>query len=477
MPLRILVVLLIGLSFVISVPAAESISLNLRKAKPNIILIIADDMAWDDCGAYGHPSLPTPNIDRIASEGIRFGRAFLTTSSCSPSRASIITSRYPHSTGAEQLHWPLPQGQVTWVDWLRRSGYYTVAAGKWHLGPHAKQSFNRVYEARGRTNPSGCAEWLRALRAVPKGKPYFLWLASFDPHRAYKEGIIPTPTPPGDVVLPPYIPDTLEVRKDYARYYDEVRRLDSYVGSIMSELDERKEADNTFILFMSDNGRPFPRDKTTVYDSGIRTPFVMRWPGKIAPGGTSSSLVSSIDIGPTLLEVAGVRGKPSGVQGTSFMPILKDPGAEIREYIFAERNWHDFDAYGRAVRDGRFKYIRNYYFDKPLTPPADAVGSPTFQEIRRLREAKMIPKSKMVYFQTPRPYEELYDLEADPHEMNNLAKRSVHLSTMRRLRAVLDEWRASTEDKMPKTRTADEFDRNTGESLPTRVWPRVPPAR
>ncbi|MFT6619362.1 MAG: arylsulfatase A-like enzyme [Limisphaerales bacterium] len=479
--------------------AAESISLDLRRQRPNIILIIADDMAWDDCGAYGHPTLPTPNIDRIANEGMKFNQAFVTASSCSPSRASIITSRYPHATGAEQLHWPLPKNQITWVNWLRQSGYWTAAAGKWHLGDATKKHFNRVYEADTRgfqlptgvsaevaarmqqmsagRNASGCEDWLPALRSCPEGRPYFLWLAALDPHRDYQENIIPRPTPESDVVLPPYIPDTPAIRRDFARYYDEIRRLDSYVGLVLAELDERGEAHNTFILFISDNGRPFPRDKTTVYDSGVKTPWLVRWPGQIAPGSTTESLVSTIDIGPTLLEVAEFRSKPKTFQGSSFMPVLKDPTATVRDYVYAERHWHDFESYGRAVRDGRYKYIRNYYFDLPLTPPADALRSTTFREIQRLRDAKMIPKSKLVHFAKPRPFEELYDLESDPHEMTNLAGRLKHLSVMRRMRVAMDEWRKDTGDVLPKRRTADEFDRETGEPFANRVRPRIPPPR
>jgi N-sulfoglucosamine sulfohydrolase len=479
--------------------AAKSISLDLRQPKTNFILIIADDMAWDDCGAYGHPSLPTPNIDRLAAEGMRFNQAFVTASSCSPSRASMITGRYPHATGAEQLHWPLPRNSTTFVNWLRRSGYWTAAAGKWHLGESTKRHFNLVMEADTRgfqlptggsaaeaaalrqmtatKNASGCDDWLKVLRARPDNQPFFLWLAALDPHRDYEANTIPRPTDPKDVVLPPYIPDVPAVRADYARYYDEIRRLDSFMGLILDELDEEGLGENTCIIFVSDNGRPFPRDKCTVYDSGIKSPWLVRWPGVVAPGSQTDSLVSTVDLGPTLLAAAGVRGQPKSFQGVSFLPVLKDSGKSVRDHVFAERHWHDFESYGRAVRDGRYKYIRNYYFDLPLTPPADALRSPTFRAMQSLRDQKMLAGDKLLCFTTPRPYEELYDTHADPHELRNLINDSRHLTQLRTLRTAMDEWRAETRDILPAKRTEDEFNRESGLPLPNRIRPRIPPQR
>ena len=175
--------------------------------RTNIVLIIADDMAWDDSGVYGHPNIRTPNIDLLASEGMRFDQAFLTISSCSPSRASIITGRYPHQTDAEQLHWPLPKEQVTFVEQLKSSGYWTAQAGKWHLGEAIKDRFDTLYQAgtggfilsKDQTNPnqviqeSGCEYWVQAIQDRPKDRPFFMWLAALDPHRPYNTGIIPNP--------------------------------------------------------------------------------------------------------------------------------------------------------------------------------------------------------------------------------------------------------------------------------------------
>jgi arylsulfatase A-like enzyme len=346
--------------------------------RPNVVLIVADHMAWDDCGAYGNRNVRTPNIDRLAREGMRFDRAFVTASSCSPSRSSLITGRYPHNTDAEELHWPLPPEQVTFVEKLRASGYWAAAAGKWHLGSAAKDRFDVVHEAdpsgfqlpvgkesRARMTAqgsgaaqSGCDQWVPLLRDRPRDRPFFLWLASQDPHRDYQTATIPQPHRPEEVIVPPYLPDVPEVRKDLALYYDETSRLDHYVGEVLAELDRQGVAGETLVLFLSDNGRPFPRCKTTLYDSGIRTPFLIRWPGHVRPGGRCGSLVSTIDIAPTVLRSAGIEPGPT-FQGKDLSPLFNDPTTKVREFVFAERNWHDYAAHGRAVRSERFKYIRN----------------------------------------------------------------------------------------------------------------------
>lgn len=423
---------------------------------PNFILFIADDMGCDDCGAYGHPHISTPNLDRLAKEGMRFDRAFLTCSSCSPSRSSIITGRYPHNTGARQLHQPLPAEQVTFVELLKAAGYYTAQAGKWHLGAAAKAKFDVVNEGSGR--------WVGALKDRPRDKPFFLWLAFLDPHRPYQKKTIASPHSPADAVVPPYLPDVAEAQADLAMYYDEISRMDGDVGEVLAELQAQDEVQNTLVLFISDNGRPFPRCKTTMYDSGIKTPWIVRWPAGAKAGTTCQGLVSSIDIGPTILQLAGLKTGPT-FQGVSFAPLLADSTAGIREQVYAEHNWHDFDDHGRSVRTARYKYIRNYYTDIPGTPPADAVRSPTFVAMRSLRDAGKLPPSQMGCFRVPRPGEELYDLENDPHELTNLAAESAHAETLAKMRRLLAAWERETDDRVPVSRRPDEFDRETGEQL------------
>lgn len=447
--------------------------------QPNIVLIIADDMNWNDCGAYGHPGIRTPHIDQLASEGLTFYHAYLTTNSCSPSRASIITGRYPHNTGAEQLHWPLPADAVTFVEGLRSAGYYAAAAGKWHLGEAVKDRFDKIYEAStagfvlptgdgaepGKMiakSPSGCEDWVTALNERPRDKPFFLWLAALDPHREYEEGALKPPHRSEDIVVPSHLPDTPEVREDLRMYYDEIGRLDAYVGKVMSTLAAQGVADNTLVLFMSDNGRPFPRDKTTLYDGGIRTPWIVRWPAKVAGGNRTRSLVSSVDIAPTFVELAGIT-KERSFEGTSFLPILLDPAEEVRPYAFAEDHWHDYEDHGRAVVNQRWKLIRNSYPDLPNTPPADAGRSPTWQTMLAMEKAGELTDAQLACFATPRAKWELYDLEKDPNELNNLADDPSFSTQLRDLQIALSAWAKRTNDFIPSKRTPDEFDRITGQ--------------
>lgn len=483
---RALVLFGIALDFASLAEADDSPS------RPNVVLIIADDLGADDCIPFGNGRVRTPNLSRLAREGMRFDRAFLTCSSCSPSRSSIITGRYPHATGARQLHWPLPKDQITFVEKLKAAGYWTAQAGKWHLGNEVKDRFDVVHEAstaafrlptgaqtkpnpnlKNERDPSGCAGWLPTLRERPCDKPFFLWLAAFDPHRDYEPNAITPPHRPDDVVVPPYLPDTPSVRADLALYYDEIARLDGYVGRVLEELAEQKIADNTLVLFLSDNGRPFPRCKTTVYDSGIKTPLIVRWPSRIKPGSVCKSLVSSVDIAPTLLDVAGLKSEPT-FQGVSFAKLFSDPRTTVRSFVHAEHNWHDVDAHERAVRDDRFKFIWNAYPDLTGSPPADAVRSPTFRELRRLRDADQLTPPQRHCFVQPRPAGELYDTVADPHELNNLAANPNFAAELTRLREELRRWQRDTGDQVPAERTPDEFDRETGQPLPKRAAQRLP---
>ena len=486
--------LLAGLSLGISAdsdPVEEKETAD--KDRPNIILIIADDMAWDDCSVYGHPTIRTPHLEKLAEGGMRFDNAFLTISSCSPSRASIITGRYPHNTGAEELHWPVPEEQVTFVEKLKEAGYWTGAAGKWHLGDAMRDRFDEVREVdtsgfqlpTGKAGQegkfvetlegeaqSGSVDWVPLLEDRPKDQPFFLWLAALDPHRDYRENIIDQPHTAEEIQIAPYHPDTPEVRKDYALYYDEIARLDKYVGKVMEELERQGVVENTLVIFFSDNGRPFPRDKTTVYDSGIKTPWIAHWPARVEAGSVCRRLVSVIDIAPTALELAGVTEIGDTFEGRSFLPLLDDPEEAIREFVYAEKNWHDFEDHARAVRNERYKYIYNAYEDLPQTPSADSARSLTYDSMKELwKDGKLLPHQRST-FTAPRPKEELYDTVDDPHELNNLADDPGHEVVLETLRAAYHAWEKRTGDYVPDLRTADEFDRDTGIPTAARIRPR-----
>jgi N-sulfoglucosamine sulfohydrolase len=437
--------------------------------RPNLVLIIADDLGAADSGPYGAKGVRTPHLDRLAREGLRFTQAFNTCSSCSPSRASIITGRYPHSTGAEMLHQPLPREQITFVEKLKAAGYWTAAAGKWHLGPQIMDRFDVVKAAPGSRptatdDGSACAGWVPLLRERPKDKPFFLWLASVDPHRPYFPDTLPEPHRAGDASVPPYLPDAAVTREDFAAYYDEIGRLDSYVGKVLAELAQQGVLEQTAVVFITDNGRPFPRCKGTVYDSGIQSPMLVRWPGRVPAGRTCGSLVSMVDLAPTLLALAGLPALPS-FQGRSFASLLlQDPSAPFRDRVFAEHNWHDYAACERAVRTERHKYIRNYWPDLPGTPVEN--DNPTIIEMRRRRDLGTLTAAQMNGFIKPRPAEELYDLLADPDELNNLAADPRQAEVLGRLRQMLDEWRHDTADFIRSPRPADTFDRETGKRIP-----------
>lgn len=426
------------------------------QSRPNFIVFIADDMACDDCGAFGHAGVRTPNLDRLARAGMVFDNAFLTCSSCSPSRCSILTGRYPHATGAHQLHSPLPAGQITFVDVLRRAGYFTAAAGKWHLGNDAIGRFDKVLQGR--------MSWTGLLSDRPKDKPFCLWLAFADPHRPYQSNAIARPHRPGDAVVPPYLPDNEATRADLAQYYDEITRLDHMLGETLAALEVQGVANETVVIFLSDNGRPFPRCKTTLYDSGIKTPLIVRWPNRVQPATRTSALVSTVDLAPTILKLAGLAA-PDSMQGKNFSELLDKPKLIGRRFVYAEHDWHDFDDRQRAVRTSTFKYVRSYYTDIPLTPPADAVRSPTFQSMRAMRDAGQLTVHQLRVFSTPRPHEELYDVRRDPHELYNLAANPAYAEELRTLRQALADWERSTGDQTPQKRREDVFDRETGQPV------------
>ena len=453
--------ILLGLSTL----SLQKVAAQPQNKPPNIILFIADDVGWNDLGCYGNIAVATPNIDRMARQGIRFTNTYLTASSCSPSRTSIISGRYPHNTGSAELHTPLPAEVPIFPELLQEAGYYTAQAGKWHMGEDARRGFDVIHDDGEENGDGGEAMWLTTLRERPKDQPFFLWLAAIDAHRIWGPNDFSGKNDADEIDPPPFLADTDSTKEDLAHYYDEITRFDDYIGKVEEELEKQGVLDNTIIIIMSDNGRPFPRSKTRVYDSGMKTPFVVKWnSGLSQKGAVSGSLISVIDIAPTLLELAGAKVLPS-FQGKSFTSVLKAPERDFRNYVFAEHNWHDHEALERMVRTKDFLYVLNLRPNLSNPGPADSNGSPSFQDLKDLREAGKLTAAQANVFVVPRPAEELFDCRKDPLQLVNIASLSDYQDTLKELRQVMQRWRKETHDTTPDKLTGDWYDRETGKAL------------
>lgn len=426
-------------------------------SKPNIVVFISDDVGWRDAGCMGNTAVTTPNIDLMAETGMLFSNAFLTTPQCSPSRISILTGKYPHATGAEDLHMPLPATERLVPSYLAEAGYFNGHMRKTHYGPEGEKQFDWYSE--------DITKFPDFLDAAGE-RPFFMWVGFRDAHRSYSKGAFDPPHRPEDVLVPPYLADTPETREDLALYYDEVARMDSNIGKMRAELERRGLTENTLVIYLSDNGMPFPRAKGTVYDSGVGTPLVFSWPGVIKPGTKFEGLASVIDLAPTLLDIAGVAPEaPSdiGMQGHSILPVLEGETTTGREHVFSQRNWHNCDEHIRSVRTTRYKLIRNAYLDLPHGTAADLGKSPSFKSLLLFKKDDTLTAAQSMLFTVPRPRLELYDLKNDPWETNNIAYTDEGAMIAVELDKVIDEWGSSTGDFSPEfRRRADNTDRFTG---------------
>jgi N-sulfoglucosamine sulfohydrolase len=411
------------------------------QARPNFVLFIADDVSADDFGCYGHPTIQTPSIDALASDGLRFTNAYLTTSSCSPTRCSIITGRYPHNTGASELHRMLPDDQVRFPQLLKEAGYYTVLSGKNHGMSDTEPAFNKITDGGG---PGYEEDWVSLVENRPKDQPFFFWFAAVDAHRLWQVNDKAPTYDPDDVVVPPYMTDDADTREDLTNYYHEVSRFDYYVGQVVESLEKQGVMGETVIIVIADNGRPFTRAKTRLYDSGIKTPMVIRYPSVVPTGQTTDGLVSVIDISATVLELAGLD-KPKAVQGVSFLPVLNDPSVAVRDVAFAEHNWHCYQAHERMVRFDDFLYIKNNYPDKSVQAGGDLVAW--------YETGQLTPRPTKTY--PPSPAEELYVVSEDKDQLNNVADDPRYADTITRARELLAIWTKQTGDSVPSDPTPD----------------------
>ncbi len=464
------------LSLVVLSVGSRAVAAN----RPNFIVLIADDVSFGDLGCYGSASARTPAIDALAREGMRFNQAFLLASSCSPSRSSILSGRYPHNLGAAaELHRPISGHLPSIAGLLRAAGYHTAVAGKHHTSwtavpprePAPMAAFGQVYPPKVDGNSGGHGNWIKALEECPANTPFFLWLAALDAHRDWdgdREWDAARYGPkhdPAKVVLPPALYDTPETRADFASYLNEVTRFDHFVGKVVSWIKDKGLFETTTIFLLADNGRAFPRAKTRLHDDGMKTYFIVSGPPISRRGAVTESLVSMLDVAPTMAELAGLERSPT-FQGSSLLPVLKDPLATIRPLAFSEHNWHDYEALGRSVRDGRFLFVRNFRAHLAWQGPADSVRSPSHQALRAAQAAgKALTPIQQDVMRAPRPEVELYDTRVDPHQMENLAGRPEFADVQHRLSTALARWMDETGDTLPAQVTPDLFHRETGVQL------------
>lgn len=433
--------------FVIWVVVAISIAPSASAAeRPNILWISLEDIS-PDLGCYGDEYAVTPHIDKLASEGCRYTNAFTHAGVCAPSRSGIITGMYPTSIGTHFMRCKgVPPPHVKcFTEYLRAAGYYCTNDSK------TDYNFDAPVTAWD-DNRSG-AHW---RNRPTKDTPFFCVINLTTTHEsqvrlpeAQLEGRRKTLSAdelhdPAKAPLPPYYPDTPVTRRDMANYYDNLTWTDRTVGKILKQLEEDGLAESTIVFCWGDHGRGLPRHKRWIYDSGIHVPLLVRWPGKLQPGSVNGDLVAFVDLAPTVLSLAGVPA-PKHLQGQAFLGEQKAPP---REYVYAARDRMDetLDII-RAVRDKRYKYIRNYRPDLPYAQTITYMDEmPTMKEWRRLAAAGKLEGPQQIFFQPTKPVEELYDCQADPHEVHNLADSAEHAKVLARLRAAHEKWRQETGD-------------------------------
>ena len=415
--------------------------------RPNILWILSEDIS-PDLSCYGTEAVQTPNLDRLARQGVRYTNAFTTSPVCSPSRSAMITGMYQtsidvhHHRSHRDDGYTLPQPVRLITDYLREPGYFTanVKTAAPGVRGSGKTDFNFQFK-----NAFDGSDWNQRK----PGQPFFAQLSISVTHRGgHWKNLhekLENPVDPAEVKLPPYYPDHPIARQDWATYLNSIQLMDQYVGRILERLDDEGFADNTVVIFIGDHGRCHVRGKQWLYDGGIHIPLIIRWPGKLKAGQVCDDLVSAIDISATVLKIAGVV-LPRHIEGRVFL----GPGAEKREYIIAARDRCDETVDRiRCVRTKRYKYIRNFMPQRPYTQKNryKERSYPMLPLMKELHaEGKLTPAQRL--FMRPRkPDEELYDIRRDPYEIHNLAASQRHQKTLKKMRAILDNWIRETGDK------------------------------
>lgn len=431
---------------------------------PNILLITGDDLG-QYLGCYGDAIARTPNLNRLASQGIRFINSYVTNSSCSSSRSSLFTGLYPHQTGffppdntpVGQIGlaytaggYAMDSSVVTMPQLLKAAGYRTGIIGKLHIFPEDSFPFDYKMIKVNTRDIELVAQQAEEFLAQSSQQPFFLKVSYSDPHHPFSTQIngypqqpfVPTEVPP----FPWQAINTPAVRERMAGYYNGVSRLDAGIGMLLNKLTQLGLANNTMVIFIGDHGPGFARAKLTCYEAGLRIPFLVRWPGRISPNKVNNSLVSTVDILPTVLQAAGVN-IPQNLAGRSLMQLFQGNTTGWRGLLFAEYTSHLRANFypRRSIRGARYKYIVN------LLPNRTGTGVNIDSDIA-YTESRQLPvnNAARIAMDTLRkpPAEELYDLEVDPNEFNNLAALPEHQDRKNSLRTKVLKWRQRTADPL-----------------------------
>jgi N-sulfoglucosamine sulfohydrolase len=428
-----------------------------RTRRRNILLIVSDDQGLD-LGCMG-VAVKTPNLDRLARGGTRFDRAYSAVSSCSPSRAVLYTGLYGHQNGmyglAHSVHnQSLIDGVVTLPALLKRAGYTTALVGKKHVRPDSAFPYDAELapERSGVRDVALIADEAEKFVKAAGDTPFFITIGYSDPHRAPVNfgndrdwpRVTPVRYDPARLTVPTHLPDIPAVRADLANYYESLSRLDSGVGMLVEMLARTGHADDTLIVFLSDNGRPFPGAKTNLYDPGLHLPLIVHAPG--AGTAVSDAMVSWTDITPTLLDWAGAQGPDYPLPGRSLLPLLGKRGAPGWDRIFASHEFHEINQYYpmRSVRTRDHSYIVNLAWQLPYPIAGDVAESESWKAIAADPSIRIGGRTQQAYL--TRPAEELYDLRRDPDELVNRIDDPAATTELARLRSALAEHRAATRD-------------------------------
>lgn len=419
----------------------------VRAAKPlNVFWILAEDMG-PQLGCYGYPLVRTPNIDRLAAEGVRFTRAFTTAPVCSASRSALHTGMYQTAIGCHHHRshrndgYRLPEGVRLITHRLREHGYWTanIKTGIEGITGAGKMDFNFTAE-----RPFDSTDW----RERPADRPFFAEINFNEAHKgiAFKEARQQNNlVDPDRVPLPPYYPDHPVVRNEFANYLDAINLLDTKIGVVLKMLDDTGLAENTALSYIGDNGRCLIRGKQWLYDAGVHVPMIVRWPGVLKPATVREDPVNTLDMAATSLHLAGIE-LPQNLHGQ----VMLGTGAKQRDWVFCARDRCDETLERiRSVHTRDYNYIRNFMPERPYTQPNKYIeGSyPTLRIMKELHAAGKLNAAQSLFMAERKPDEELYDLLADPHEIRNLAGSPLHQHIVRELRSKLDRWIEDTQDR------------------------------